>query len=220
MIGFALIALLTASPSHVAKPTLDDAIKQQALDVVHCAQRSGVGKSAETVTIIDYGRASLQPRLWIVDLATGAIEAEEYVAHGRNSGDNRATHFSNEPNSRASSLGLFMTAETYVGSNGYSLRLDGLVPGVNDAARARAIVIHGAPYVDPALGAKQGRLGRSWGCPALRSAVAHGLIDMIKGGNFVFAYHPGDNWVASSQFGKCGTVTAQNRPVGAARASR
>ena len=106
-----------------------------------------------------------------------------------------------------------------MGSNGYSLRMDGLVPGINDAARARAIVMHGAPYVNPDAGARQGRLGRSWGCPALRSAVAQGVIDLIKGGNFVFAWHPDKEWGGASPYGKC-VVAMQDRPAGASRTAR
>ena len=99
MIRIATLALLAMAAPHAAraKPSLDAEVKRQALDVVDCAQRAGVGKSARTVTIIDYGRASLEPRLWIVDLTTGAVAVEEHVAHGRGSGDNRATIFSNRP---------------------------------------------------------------------------------------------------------------------------
>lgn len=217
MIGILTFALLTApAPKAV---TLDANVRRAALDVVSCAQASGIGKGARSVTIIDYGRASLEPRLWVVDIKTGAALVQEYVAHGRNSGENRTTSFSNATNSHQSSLGLFVTAETYVGSNGYSLRMDGLVPGVNDAARDRAIVMHGAPYVNPEAGAKQGRLGRSWGCPALRSAVAQGVIDLIKGGNFVFAWHPDKDWVGASPYGKC-VVAMKDRPAGASRTAR
>lgn len=217
MIGILTFALLAApAPKAV---TLDADVRRAALDVVSCAQASGIGKDARSVTIIDYGRASLEPRLWVVDLKTGAALVQEYVAHGRNSGENRTTSFSNAMNSHQSSLGLFVTAETYMGSNGYSLRMDGLVPGINDAARARAIVMHGAPYVNPDAGARQGRLGRSWGCPALRSAVAQGVIDLIKGGNFVFAWHPDKDWVGTSPYGKC-VVAMQDRPAGASRTAR
>jgi hypothetical protein len=87
-----------------------------------------------------------------------------------------------------SSLGLFVTDRSYQGQNGYSLRLRGLDPGVNDHAFARAIVIHGAPYVSAATAAELGRLGRSWGCPAVRMDVARTLIDQIKGGTVVYAY--------------------------------
>jgi hypothetical protein len=217
MIGILTFALLAApAPKAV---TLDANVRRAALDVVSCAQASGIGKAARSVTIIDYGRTSLEPRLWVVDIKTGAALVQEYVAHGRNSGENRTTSFSNAMNSHQSSLGLFVTAETYKGANGYSMRMDGLVPGVNDAARDRAIVMHGAPYVNPETGAKQGRLGRSWGCPALRSAVAQGVIDLIKGGNFVFAWHPDKDWVGASPYAKC-VVAMKDRPAGVSRTAR
>jgi hypothetical protein len=213
--------LVLAAPALASSPQagLDPALAARALAVVACAQRAGHGTGARNVTIIDYGRASLVPRLWVVDIGTGAVRMEEHVAHGRGSGDNLPSRFSNREGSHQTSLGLFVTAETYVGQNGYSLRLDGLVPGVNDAARARAIVVHGASYVNPVAGKVQGRLGRSWGCPAVREAVARGLIDTIKGGNFVFAHHPDRDWVEDSAFGRCPAVAAREA-VGRAAASR
>jgi hypothetical protein len=99
-----------------------------------------------------------------------------------------ASSFSNQPDSNMSSLGLFKTGEAYEGHNGYSLRLDGLDRGVNDRARERAIVIHGAPYVNPVVARAQGYLGRSLGCPAVRPEIAHALIDAVKGGGLLFAY--------------------------------
>ena len=137
------------------------------------------------------------------DLATGDLLFKELVAHGRNTGDNLATKFSNQMDSRQTSLGLFVTDDPYVGSNGYSLRLDGLDVGFNDRARDRAIVMHGAPYVDPQLAATQGRIGRSWGCPALRPAIASKVIDRIRGGSVIFSYYPDQEWLQSSRFLNC-----------------
>ena len=105
-----------------------------------------------------------------------------------------AVRFSNDHRSLATSLGLFRTAETYRGANGYSLRMDGLEPGFNDRARERAIVMHGAPYVSEAFAKAHGRLGRSWGCPALSAGVAQEVIDTIRGGSLVFAYGPDPRW--------------------------
>src|SRR5205814_5002123 len=118
--------------------------------------------------------------LWVFDLGTGRILFKELVAHGRNSGENMAMRFSDAMDSRESSLGLFVARETYVGDNGYSLRLDGLEPGFNGNARERAIVMHGASYVDPRFGATAGRIGRSWGCPALPAGAARKVIDTIR----------------------------------------
>jgi len=179
------------------------ALRQQVLDLAMsaamCAASRGVA-SPKTLTIIDYSLPSTEPRLWVLDLKTGRPLYQEIVAHGRGSGGNLATAFSNAADSHQTSLGLFMTEDTYVGQNGYSMRLNGLEPGINDHARDRAIVMHGAPYVDPSLAAVQGRIGRSWGCPALRPAVAKELIDRIKGGNLLFAYYPDKEWLSGSQF--------------------
>jgi hypothetical protein len=181
---------------------------QLALRAVTCATRSGEIASPPTLTLIDYTRRSVEPRLWVFDLRTGALLFREPVAHGRNTGADVATRFSDTPNSLQSSLGLFVTGETYVGSNGYSLRLDGLEPGVNGHARERALVMHGAPYVDAAVAARQGRMGRSWGCPALREAVARDLIDTVRGGGVIFAYYPDSTWLKTSRFlDGCGAGT-------------
>ena len=160
------------------------------------------------MSVIDYSRPSTQPRLWVFDLTQTKLLFEEWVAHGRNTGENLASKFSNRNGSYMSSLGAFRTQESYVGNNGYSLRLEGLEPGFNDQARTRAIVIHGAPYVSETLIRQQGRLGRSLGCPAVRPSVARPLIDTSRGGSFVFAYYPDQDWLHRSQLlsPQCGGV--------------
>ena len=107
------------------------------------------------------------------------------------------------PDSHQSSLGLFVTEDAYVGKNGYSLRLTGLEKGVNDRAYERAIVIHGAPYVNDRIGKDLGRLGRSHGCPAVREPIARQLIDRVKGGGVVFAYYPARDWLETSKYLSC-----------------
>lgn len=184
-------------------PSADPRVLQLATAAMECAQASGVGTDARRLAVIDYSRPSLVPRLWVFDLVAGKLLYEEVVAHGQGSGENLATRFSNRDGSHQSSLGLFVTADTYTGRNGYSLRMQGLEPGVNDAAMARAIVMHGAPYVDPVRGRAVGRLGRSWGCPAVRSAVARPMIDLLKGGQFVFSYYPDQAWLARSALLNC-----------------
>lgn len=171
-----------------------------ALTATSCAAASGAIDAPPTLTLIDYSRPSVEPRLWVFDLVTGDLLFRELVAHGRNTGDNFATQFSNEVDSRQTSLGLFVTDDPYVGSNGYSLRLDGLDVGFNDRARDRAIVMHGAPYVSEELAAAQGRIGRSWGCPALRPAIAAKVIDRIRGGGVIFSYYPDQEWLQTSRF--------------------
>jgi L,D-transpeptidase-like protein len=178
-----------------------------ALRAVQCGVASGDLQAPPTLTVIDYSRPSVEPRLWVYDLKTGTLLFKELVAHGRNTGENIATRFSDAMNSHQSSLGLFVTSDTYVGNNGYSLRLDGLEPGVNARARERAIVMHGAPYVDAKMAASQGRLGRSWGCPALREAVARDVINTIRGGGVIFSYYPDAHWLTTSRFlNGCGSA--------------
>lgn len=176
---------------------------------MQCAQVHGQGVDATRLTLIDYSLSSLQPRLWVFDLTTQKLLFEEHVAHGQGSGENYAKAFSNQDGSHQTSLGLFLTAGTYQGANGYSLRLQGLDPGINDRAMDRAIVIHGAPYVDPVAAKARGRLGRSWGCPALRTAVAANVIDSIKNGNFVFSYYPDKTLLARAQLAQCQGSTRQ-----------
>lgn len=190
-----------------AAPAADPHVITLATRALQCVQKA---MPARTLSVIDYSRPSSQPRLWVFDLAHRTLLFKELVAHGRNSGNDLATHFSNAPGSLMSSLGTFVTDGTYVGHNGYSLRLKGLDQGFNDNAESRAIVIHGANYVSPVFAASEGRLGRSWGCPAVRRGVARRLIDTIKERSVVFAYYPDPTWLKqSSTLGDCGSeVTA------------
>jgi hypothetical protein len=159
-----------------------------ALDAVSCARTRGVSGRDGLLTLIDYSLPSTQPRLWVLDLEHGKVLFHELVAHGAGSGDNYAVRFSNVDASRQTSLGLFLTGATYQGGKGYSLRLRGLDPGINDLAEERTIVMHGAWYVSPDQIRRYGRLGRSWGCPALPKTVAPRVIDTIKDGTFLFAW--------------------------------
>jgi hypothetical protein len=163
----------------------------KALDAVSAARARGISGKADRLTVIDYSLPSTQPRLWVLDLAKGKVLFHELVAHGAGSGDKYATRFSNVNNSRATSLGLFLTAGTYEGGNGYSLTLKGLDPGINDQAEDRHIVMHGAWYVSEDHARQFGMIGRSWGCPALPQADAPAVIDAVKGGTFVYAYSGG-----------------------------
>jgi hypothetical protein len=190
----------------------DPVVLQLALSTARCAQQTIPVANRRLLTLIDYSRPSTTPRLWVIDIGTGHVLFEELVAHGRGSGENLTDHFSNEPGSLASSLGLFLTGDTYVGSNGYSLRLQGLERGINDRAVERAIVMHGAQYVRAGM-ESLGRLGRSWGCPAVRPAIARQLIDTIKGGTLLLAYYPNAEWLHGSRFaGTCGAGTS-DRPA-------
>lgn len=194
-------------------PKANPAVLDLALKARTCAIHRGVATPNSRLAVIDYSRPSTEPRLWVFDLGPPQLLFDEYVAHGRGSGENFAQHFSNDDGSLQSSLGLFTTAETYEGDNGYSLRMDGLEPGVNDHARPRLLVMHGAWYVDPLLALKQGRLGRSYGCPALRPQVARGVIDSLKQGQLLFAYYPDRQWLAHSRFLECDQTPAAAEPV-------
>jgi hypothetical protein len=182
---------------------LNPEVFDMALGAASCAERSGDVSAPRTLTVIDYSKPSTSRRLWVYDLEKKKLLFEELVAHGSGSGANFATAFSNVDESHQTSLGLFVTGQPYTGQNGYSLRLDGLDEGFNDRARERAIVVHGAPYVDEGIARAQGRLGRSWGCPAVRAGVARELIDTLRGGSLLFAYYPDPAWLAASRFLNC-----------------
>lgn len=152
------------------------------------------------LTIIDYSKPSSEKRLWIIDLDSKEVLFHSLVAHGKNSGLSRPNYFSNDFNSRASSLGVFLTGETYYGKNGYSLRLQGLEKGFNDHAKERTIVIHPAWYASDTFLKQNGRLGCSWGCPALNPKEAESIINTIKNGTVVFIYFPNKNWLSNSIF--------------------
>ena len=213
-----LLAALVCAPlmANAGTPRVDVAssgispnVLKLALSAVECGIASGDLRAPKTLTVIDYSRPSTEPRLWVFDLRSGSLLFKELVAHGRNTGDNMATRFSDDMNSRQTSIGLFRTSDTYVGNNGYSLRLDGLEPGFNGNARSRAIVMHGAPYVSAQFATTQGRIGRSWGCPALREAVARKVIDTVRGGDVIFSYYPDQKWLKTSRFLNCQARTPQ-----------
>lgn len=151
------------------------------------------------VTIIDYSLPSSEPRLWVVDLATSQVLMNEYVAHGSGSGGLHATAFSNRFGSRESSLGTFITASSYRGIRGLSVRLRGMERGINDRAMARGLVIHGTPNVS-AERARRGRLGRTEGCPAVSPAAARRLVRLIANGTVVFAWYPEKVFLTRSEF--------------------
>lgn len=178
-------------------PGLDPSVLAMGLRAFEHAKALGAAKR-DVLVVIDYSRSSTEKRLWVLDLERRDVVFHELVAHGKNTGDDLARTFSNADGSLATSLGLFVTGSTYHGKHGYSLKLHGLDRGLNDRAEARAIVIHGAGYVSEDFIRRQGRLGRSWGCPAVRPEITRSLIDAIKGGAAVFAYHPTKALTSSS----------------------
>ncbi|WP_347905320.1 murein L,D-transpeptidase catalytic domain family protein [Pseudomonas purpurea] len=185
-----------------AAPELNPQALKSALSAMQCAVNGGA-RQAQHLAVIDYSQPSTERRLWIFDLRTKSLVLRDLVAHGQKSGENFATQFSNNMGSHQSSLGLFRTQESYEGSHGYSLRMDGLEPGFNDRARDRDIVIHAADYVTPLWSQRQGRIGRSQGCPAVRPQVARKVIDKLKDGQFMFSWYPDQRWLKSSAYLNC-----------------
>lgn len=151
------------------------------------------------LTIVDFSLSSNAKRLWIIDMSTNTILYNSLVAHGRNTGEEYAKEFSNAASSNKSSLGFYATGEVYQGKHGLSLRLDGLEKGINDNARSRAVVIHGADYVAESFIKSHGRLGRSQGCPALPVGITKEVINVIKDKSCLFIYHPSTNYKTATK---------------------
>ncbi|MFN8288685.1 MAG: murein L,D-transpeptidase catalytic domain family protein [Chitinophagaceae bacterium] len=151
------------------------------------------------LTICDFSQSSKQKRLYIIDLDKNELVINTWVAHGKNSGGEYATQFSNTAESLQSSLGFYTTSTTYLGKHGLSLRLNGVEPGFNDRAMERTIVIHGASYVDAARLKAGMYMGRSWGCPAVPQKESAGIINTIKNGTCFFIYHPERNYLLHSK---------------------
>ncbi len=159
-------------------------------------QHAGINK--DILTLIDFSKPSNEKRLWIIDLKTGKVLIHDWVAHGKNSGNQFAEVFSNTPNSNTSSLGFYITGETYFGKHGLSLFLNGMDEGYNNNARKRAIVLHGADYVSEDFIHKYGRLGRSLGCPSVSMNIYKQVIDTICDGSCLFIYYPDQNFISNS----------------------
>jgi hypothetical protein len=155
--------------------------------------------NTDVITIVDYSKPSSQKRLYVLDMNNGKILFNTLVAHGRNSGLEYATDFSNAEESHKTSLGFFITRNTYTGGNGYSLKLQGCEKGINDKAFERAIVVHGADYATENFLQNNGYLGRSYGCPAVPEKVSKPIIDAIKNGSCMFLYHPTKKYTTHSK---------------------
>ncbi len=151
------------------------------------------------ISICDFTQSSNNKRLYVIDLAGGVLLFNTLVAHGKNTGEEYARHFSNSPSSLESSLGFYITKEAYEGSHGLGLKLMGIEPGFNDHAEERAIVMHGASYVCNQFIDQYGRLGKSWGCPAVPFGVHEQIINAIKDGSCLFIYYPDKAYLATSK---------------------
>ncbi len=155
-------------------------------------------KNDSIITIADFTQPSNQKRLYVVDMKNYRVLHQTLVAHGRNTGDEWARNFSNAPSSHMSSPGFYVTADTYMGGNGYSLRLIGLEKGINDRALSRTIVVHGANYVSHERAGAGGFIGRSWGCPAIPMQEAKPIINRIKDGSMLFIYTTNESYTSGS----------------------
>lgn len=209
---------LTASPTEIAEPNAEEKIDllfeefasanaNMPSKVSFTYALSGYSKleaeekiGNKLLSIVDFSLPSTEKRLWILDMENNKVLYHTYVSHGKNTGGNMATNFSNTPNSLQSSLGFYVTAETYYGKNGLSLFIDGMEDGFNSKARERYVVIHGADYAKEESIKRLGRLGRSYGCPALPSEVSKEIINTIKGGSALFIYHPSEDYIANSTY--------------------
>jgi hypothetical protein len=183
--------------NHFALPKLESFA--EALKGFYLLKEKGL-ISKNILTLIDFSMSSNSKRLWVIDLATNTILYNSLVAHGRNTGNEFATSFSNSAQSFKSSLGFYATGEIYSGKHGKSLKLDGLEKGINSNARERAVVIHGADYVSNSFIQNNKRLGRSLGCPAIPVELTDEIIQTIKGKSCLFIYYPSDSYKEASKF--------------------
>ena len=188
-----------AAAIHAQAPNISINAISTAVDAwLHARQRHLTDKPL--VTVVDYSVPSDKRRLAVADVQSGKVLFYTYVAHGKGSGLKYATHFSNDPGTDASSLGVFLTGDTYYGEHGYSLRLRGLDPQFNGSAYSRDIVIHSAWYVSKAYAQDHGRLGRSWGCFALSGKVEGAIVRLIRGSTVLVGYYPDSRWLHASTF--------------------
>jgi hypothetical protein len=183
--------------TNLAQSGLNPAVFQKAITGYYNLKNSGKLSSSKSIlTIADMSQPSISKRLWVIDLDKKEVILNTWVAHGKNTGDDKATHFSNVSSSNQSSLGFYVTAEVYNGKHGRSLKLDGMDAGYNSNARERAIVVHGAPYVSQGTINALGRLGRSQGCPAVAPEFADKVISAIEGKTVLFINGTDQNYTS------------------------
>jgi hypothetical protein len=163
-----------------------DVFKKALTGFINLKSKEKVAQNSSVLTVVDYAKSSREKRMWIIDVLNKSLILHTWVAHGHGSGNEIAKRFSNKIDSHQSSLGFYVTDDVYYGDNGRSLRLNGLDEGFNSNARKRAIVVHAAPYVGPDMVELEGRVGRSFGCPAVAPDVADEVIDTIKDGTVMF----------------------------------
>ncbi len=213
--------LKTHMPASVPERTLEELILDEADSIYNALElvQAGVNETAfelaykgyyklkesgriikdGLLTIADFSKPSNQNRLFVIDMNEQKVLFKTLVAHGRNSGLTYANSFSNKPESNKSSLGFYLTLNTYIGGKGFSLKLQGLERGINDKAFDRAIVMHGSEYVSDAFARSNGYLGRSLGCPAVPTKQTKPIINTIKNGSLLFIYHPDRTYLSKSE---------------------
>lgn len=182
-----------------SKTSINPQVLQLGLKAFAVAQNNG-DCVKPILTVVDYSLPSTAKRMWVLDLDRHKVLFNTFVSHGKNSGENYATSFSNKMGTLKSSMGVFVTKDTYDGHEGYSLNLKGLEPGINGRAEARRIVMHGAWYVSDVVIKITGHLGRSWGCFAVNTKLAAPIIDTVKDGSLIFAYYPDETWIKHSKY--------------------
>ncbi|MFC3909827.1 murein L,D-transpeptidase catalytic domain family protein [Legionella dresdenensis] len=187
---------------HEQGGNLSDAVINKVITTLKCTNQYNVNHN-NILTVIDYSLPSREKRLWIFDLKQKKLLFHTYVSHGIKSGALLSSFFSNKYDSKASSIGVYKTEQTYYGRDGLSLRLSGLERGFNDNAMNRYIVMHGGWYVDEGFIKRYGRAGRSWGCPAVPEYLTKDIINTIKDHSLFVVYYPSDNWFAKSRFLNC-----------------
>jgi len=184
---------------HQAGANLSEEIFSLAFSGFEKLNAQGRLSTDSILTIIDFSKSSRENRLFVVDLKKQELLFKSVVAHGRNTGEEFARSFSNAMNSHKSSLGFYVTGGTYIGSNGFSMQLNGVEKGFNDKAKERAIVMHGADYASEQVIKQKGYLGRSYGCPALPRPINTKVIETIKEGNCMFIYYPDQKYLSNSR---------------------
>ncbi len=159
-----------------------------------------ISDNTKYLTVCDFSLSSNVKRLWVINVEDKKVVFNSLVAHGKNTGEEFAEHFSNTESSLQSSLGFYITEDTYEGENGYSLKLEGVDKEFNNNALSRSIVMHGADYVSEEFASQHQRIGRSWGCPAIPRSLAMPIINTIKGQNVLFIFYPDQNYLQSSEW--------------------
>ncbi len=187
---------------HKEAKNLNKNVINKVVTSLHCAKKYHI-EHRPVLTIIDYSLPSNQKRLWVFDLEKGKLLYHTYVGHGITSGALLTDHFSNRNNSKATSMGVYITDKAYAGREGMSMRLTGIDRKFNNNAENRYIVMHGGWYMDDNFIKKYGRSGRSWGCPALPLSMTKKIIDTIKDKTFLVMYYPSEQWFQESKFLNC-----------------